>query len=186
MTTISMFVRNFALLGIFEESAISIALVPLLGMAATATFFVWRAHRKHEVGFAPTAPLKVSSPVSLVRIIKFGILFVALQAAGTLSQRYFGSAGVLGVSLLGGLVSSASTTAAAAKLATHGMVTASLAGVATVIASISSAFVNLPLVYQLTRDKTLTRNLGITTLACIAAGLVLMGIVTWVEAILKG
>jgi uncharacterized membrane protein (DUF4010 family) len=180
MTTISMFIRNLVLLGIFERDSISMALAPLLGMAATAVFFVWRSRSRHDVGISPAAPLKVSSPVSLLRILKFGFLFVVLQAAGTLAQRYLGSIGVLFVSFFGGCVSSASTTAAAAKLASHGMVTASLAGIATVIASISSAFVNLPLVYQVTRDKSLTRNLGLTTLACIVAGLIMMVVATLV------
>jgi uncharacterized membrane protein (DUF4010 family) len=182
MTTIAMFIRNLVLLGIFEQESIPMALAPLLGMAGMAAFFVWRARRKHEEGTFPTAPLKVSSPVSLKRILKFGILFVILQAAGTLGQRYLGSVGVLSVSFLGGLFSSASATASAAKLASQGKVTATIAGVATVITSISSAFVNLPLVHQLTRDKTLTRNLAITTFACIAAGLALMGLVAWLQA----
>ena len=181
MTTISMFVRNLVLLGIFEPDAISMALAPLLGMAATAIFFVWKARRKHEDGVSPVAPLNVSSPVSLKRVLKFGVMFVVLQAGGSLSQRYLGSAGVLSVSFLGGLMSSASSTAAAAKLASHGMISASLAGIATVLTSISSAFVNLPLVYQATKDKSLTRNLGLTTLVCIVAGLILMGLVAWAE-----
>ena len=182
LTTVSMFIRNLILLAIFEPKAISIALAPLLGMAATATFFVWRARSKGEDALPSTSPMQVSSPISLLRVMKFGMLFVLLQAIGTLSQRYLGSAGVLSVSFLGGLVSSASTTAAAAKLAAHGMVTASIAGVATVLTSISSAFVNLPLVYQLTKDKTLARNLGITTIACISAGLLLMVLVRWIES----
>jgi uncharacterized membrane protein (DUF4010 family) len=184
MTTIAMFIRNLVLLGIFEPQAIAMALAPLLVMAATATYFVWRARAKHEDGTSPTTALRVSSPVALKRVLKFGLLFILLQAAGTLSQRYLGSAGVLSVSFLGGLISSASSTAAVAKLAAQGKITASLAGLATVLASISSAFVNLPLVHQLTRDKTLTKNLAATTFVCIFAGLAIMALVAWLQSLL--
>ncbi len=184
MTTISMFVRNLVLLGIFAPDAIPMALAPLLGMATMAAFFVWRARRNQEQGVSPTPPLQLASPVSLRRVLKFGLLFVILQATGTLAQRYFGSFGLLSVSFLGGWVSSASTTAAAAKLASAGKTTAAIAGLATVLTSISSAFVNLPLAHQLTHDKALTRKLAVTTLMCILGGLVLMIIVAWIESLL--
>jgi len=182
MTTVAMFIRNLVLLGIFEPESIPMALAPLLGMAAVATFFVWRSRIKHADGTQPTRPLKVASPVALRRVLKFGLFLIVIQAAGTLAQRYFGSLGVLSVSFAGGLASSASTTAAAAELAAQGKVTAPIAAIATVLASIASAFVNLPLVHQLTHDKALTRRLGFATVACILAGLVLMGIVSWVQS----
>jgi uncharacterized membrane protein (DUF4010 family) len=184
MITIAMFIRNLVLLGIFEPPAIGMALVPLVVMASTAAFFVWRARQRKEDGTIPISPLKVGSPVALKRIIKFGLLFILLQAAGTLAQRYLGSAGVLSVSFLGGLVSSASATAAAAKLAAQGKITPTIAAVATVLASISSAFVNLPIVRQITKDKELTKNLGMTTFICILAGLAMMALVAWVESLL--
>ncbi len=182
MTTISMFIRNLVLLALFERESIPMALAPLLGMALTAAFFVWKARIQHEVGVTPIAPINVTSPVSVRRVMKFGVLFIALQAASTLAQRHLGSVGVLAVSFLGGLVSSASTTAAAAKLAAQGDATATIAGIATVLTSISSAFVNLPLVLQITKDKSLTRRLGVVTLTCILSGLILMGIVAWFES----
>jgi uncharacterized membrane protein (DUF4010 family) len=177
MTVLSMLIRNLAVLGIFEPGSIVIALVPLLGMAFTAGAFIWRATKRKEEGVSPTSPLQLSSPVSLKRVFKFGIVFVLLQASGSLAQRTFGSFGVLAISLLGGLVSSASSTAAAARLAAHGDISPAVAGVATILTSISSAFVNLPLVYQVTKDKNLTRNLLFTTLASIAVGLFLMAVV---------
>lgn len=177
MTVLSMLIRNLAVLGIFEPDAIVIALVPLAGMAASAGGFIWKAVRRKEEGLSPTSPLQLSSPVSLRRVLKFGIVFVLLQASGSLAQRYLGSFGVLAISLLGGLVSSASATAAAARLAAHGDITPVIAGVATILTSISSAFVNLPLVYQVTKDKDLTRKLFLATLASILVGLLLMAVV---------
>ncbi len=184
LTTVAMFVRNLIILGIFAPDAIGIALTPLLGMTGAAVFFIYRARKRHEAGLAPTAPLSLSSPVSIKRVLMFGFYFVLLQAAGALAQRNMGDAGVLVVSLIGGFVSSASTTAAAAKLAAQGKITAPIAGLSTIMTSITSAFVNLPLVYQLTKDKALTRNLAITTTGCILAGLVLMAVTAWVERLL--
>lgn len=184
MTTISMFIRNLVLLGIFEPEAIPMTLAPLLGMIITAVFFIWKARANHEGGVTPTAPLKVSSPVSMRRVLTFGVLFVALQALGTLAVRYLGSAGVLSVSFLGGFVSSASSAAAAAKLGASGKITAGIAGVAVILTSISSAFVNLPLVLQTTKDKELTKKLGWATVICVVSGLILMAIVAWFQGIL--
>lgn len=183
MTTIAMFIRNLLLLGIFAPEAIALALTPLLGMTAVAIFFVWRARSKREDGTSPVAPLQVSSPVSLKRVLKFGVLFILLEAAGTLAQRHLGSAGVLSVSFLGGFISSASATAAAAKLAAQGKIAAHVAALATVLTSISSAFVNLPLVMQITKDRSLTKNLALTTLACIISGLLLMVVTAWIQSL---
>jgi uncharacterized membrane protein (DUF4010 family) len=180
LITVAMFVRNLVILGLFEPTAIPIALVPLLGMAGAAVFLMYRARRR-GVRETPTPPTQLSSPVSLKRVLKFGVFFVLLEAGGILGQRYFGASGVLGISFLGGFVSSASTTAAAAKLASQGKITDTLAGVSTVLTSITSAFVNLPLVYQITKDRVLTRSLAFHTAGCILSGLALMAIVAWLQ-----
>jgi uncharacterized membrane protein (DUF4010 family) len=52
--------------------------------------------------------------VSLRRVLEFGALFSLLAASGSLAQRYVGDWGFLVVSAMGGLISSASTTATAA------------------------------------------------------------------------
>ena len=139
MITIAMFIRNLVLLGLLAPpEALPIALTPLLGMAGVALWFVWRTRKKHEPGTSPVRPLQVTSPVSLKRVLKFGALFVVLQAAGAIGQRFLGAAGLFTVSFLGGFASSASATAAAAKLASQGKITADITGVATVITSIAS------------------------------------------------
>lgn len=181
LTTIAMFIRNLVLLGGLEPEAIPIALVPLLGMSSAAAFIIWRAQRMGVQGVTPSLPLQVSSPVSFLRVAKFALVFIALQIGGTLAQRFLGAAGVLTVSVIGGFVSSASTTASAANLAAHGKITATVAGLAAVLASVASALVNLPLVRQITRDATLVRNLAWSTVACILSGLVLMFVVAWLQ-----
>ena len=82
MTVLAMFIRNLAVLGIFEPHAIAIASAPLAGMALSASLFIWRATKRKEQGVSPTQPLQVSSPVSLIRVFKFGVVFVLLQVSG--------------------------------------------------------------------------------------------------------
>jgi uncharacterized membrane protein (DUF4010 family) len=179
MVTVAMFIRNLVLLGGLEPQAIPIALAPLAGMAVTAVILIWKAQRRHEDGTQPTMPIQVASPVSIRRVMKYATMFVVLQVVGTLAERYSGAAGVLAVSFFGGFVSSASATASAAKLASQGKISPAIAGIATVLTSVSSAFVNLPLVLQITHDKNLVRKLAISTVVCISAGLLLMAVVEW-------
>lgn len=76
----------------------------------------------------------------------FAVLFFLLACAGTLGQRFLGAWGFLVVSVLGGLVSSVSTTATSAALAVAGKVGPEVAGFATVLTSMVSAVVKRPLV----------------------------------------
>jgi uncharacterized membrane protein (DUF4010 family) len=119
--------------------------------------------------------------------MKFAVLFVVLAAAGTLAQRQFHAAGFLIVAVAGGLISSASTTATAASLvAAHVLnpavgITPEIGAIATVLTSISSAAVNIPLVYQQTHRPLLARRLAFTTGAIAAAGLTVLMIGVWVR-----
>jgi uncharacterized membrane protein (DUF4010 family) len=84
------------------------------------------------------------------------LIFLLLQIVGTLAQRQLGDLGFYGVSIVAGLVSSASGVAAAAALATHGTITIQVAGTGAVLASLASALVNLPLVARVSGDRPLT------------------------------
>ncbi len=179
MTMVSMFIRNLVLLGGLEPQAIPIALAPLAGMTFAAVILIWKAQAKHEDGTSPTVPIQVDSPVSLRRVSKYAVMFITLQVFGTLAVRYLGEAGVLSVSFFGGFVSSASATASVAKLASQGKISPALAGIATVLTSVSSALVNLPVVHQVTHDKALVRRLAFHTFAAIFTGLVMMAFVEW-------
>jgi uncharacterized membrane protein (DUF4010 family) len=68
-------------------------------------------------------------------------------------------------------VSSASTTASAALLAGSRRIAPDIAGIAVVLTSISSALVNLPLVYQQTRQRVLTRRLSVISFCLVLLGL---------------
>jgi uncharacterized membrane protein (DUF4010 family) len=77
---------------------------------------------------------------------------------------------MLAVAAVGGLVSSASTTAAAATMAMHRQISAPLAGSATVLASLASAAVNLPIVWRTTNDKSVSKRLAVEMTAVIGVG----------------
>jgi uncharacterized membrane protein (DUF4010 family) len=168
LTTIAMFARNLILATIFSPRSLSATLVPLLAMTLVAGFWVWR-----DRGIEQTVPgtLTLTSPVSLSKVIWFGALFISIQIAGTLLTKYFGNYGMLATGVFGGLVSSASTTAAAATMAMHGKITPALAGSATVLTSLASAAVNLPIIWRTTKDKAAVRGLTVKMATVIGIGI---------------
>jgi uncharacterized membrane protein (DUF4010 family) len=109
-------------------------------------------------------------------VIWFGVLFVSIQIAATLLTKYFGSYGMFATGIFGGLVSSASTTAAAATMAMHGKITAALAGSTTVLTSLASAAVNLPIVWRTTRNKAVVKSLTIQLATVLATGIAAVSI----------
>jgi uncharacterized membrane protein (DUF4010 family) len=169
LTTIAMFARNLILATIFSPASLSATLVPLAAMTLVAIFWLWR-DRRIEEGVPGT--LTLTSPISITKVIWFGLVFIGIQIAGTLLTKYFGNEGMLATGIFGGLVSSASTTAAAATMAMHGKITASLAGSATVLTSLASAAVNLPIVWRTTKDKSVMKGLTIKMATVIATGIV--------------
>jgi uncharacterized membrane protein (DUF4010 family) len=137
-------------------------------MSLVAGFWIWRDHPTE--GAIP-GTLALDSPISLPKVIWFGVLFITLQVAGTLLTRMFGSRGMLATGFFGGFVSSASTTAAAATMAMHGKISAALAGSATVLTSLASAAVNLPIVWRMTNNKGVVRRLTLEMSTIIATGI---------------
>ncbi len=104
-------------------------------------------------------------------MLKFAVVFVALSAAGKLAQERFHESGFLVVAIFGGFISSASTTAAAATLVAAGHLDPTTGGIATVLTSMTSALVNMPLVYQQTQQVALTRRLAVITSLIVVMGL---------------
>jgi uncharacterized membrane protein (DUF4010 family) len=167
LTTIAMFARNLILATMFSPRSLSATLVPLLAMTLVAGFWVWRDRRIEE---RVSGTLTLTSPISLTKVLWFGMVFIAIQVTGTLLTRYFGSYGMFATGIFGGLVSSASTTAAAATMAMHGKISASLAGSATVLTSLASAAVNLPIVWRTTKNRAVMRRLTLEMATVIATG----------------
>jgi len=167
LTTIAMFARNLILATMFSPRSLSATLVPLLAMTLVAGFWVWRDRRIEE---RVSGTLTLTSPISLTKVLWFGMVFIAIQVIGTLLTRYFGSYGMFATGIFGGLVSSASTTAAAATMAMHGKISASLAGSATVLTSLASAAVNLPIVWRTTKNRAVMKRLTLEMATVIATG----------------
>jgi uncharacterized membrane protein (DUF4010 family) len=169
LTTIAMFARNLILATLFSPSSLSGTLAPLLAMTLVAGFWIWR---DHAIDDKVPGTLKLTSPISLRKVVGFGLVFIAIQTIGTLLTRSFGSYGMLATGLFGGLVSSASTTAAAATMAMHGKISASLAGSTTVLTSLASAAVNLPIVWRTTRDQAVVRRLTFEMATVVSVGII--------------
>jgi uncharacterized membrane protein (DUF4010 family) len=166
-----MFVRNLAILLLFAPIAVASAFWPLIVMISAACLIFWR---KRDRGRTEPPSLNLPLPVSLPHVLRFGLIFLGIQICSALAQRHTGRFGFLIVSFIGGFVSSASTTASAALLASRGQITPNTAGIAVVLTSISSALVNLPFIYQQTKQKGLTRTLTIMSLVVVLLGLAVM------------
>jgi uncharacterized membrane protein (DUF4010 family) len=169
LTTIAMFARNLILATLFSPRSLSATLVPLFAMTLVAGFWIWR-DRAIEDKLAGS--LRLNSPISLAKVIWFGLLFIVIQVVGTLLTRFFGSYGMLATGIFGGLVSSASTTAAASTMAMHGKISAALAGSTTVLTSLASAAVNLPIVWRATNNNAVVRRLTMEMASVVATGII--------------
>jgi len=171
LTSIAMFVRNLAILAILAPASVWIALWPLLAMIGGAVAFAWKNRERSQT---PVRPLGLDSPVSLGHVLRFGGLFILMEAVGTICARYLGKFGFLTLSFLGGMLSSASTTATAATMAIHGKLSPDVAGIATVFASIASTLVNLPIIQKQSRDRRITRTVAVVSLLLVAVGLIVL------------
>jgi uncharacterized membrane protein (DUF4010 family) len=173
LTITAMFARNLLILALFAPSAALTAAGPLLAMAAAALICVWRA--RSGPGEAP-AEIHLESPVSLKRVLNFAGLFLTIQIASTLGERYLGKFGFLTVSFLGGLVSSASTSAAAANMVGQGRMHPALAGEGVVLASVASALINLPIIRRNAKNPALSRRLAALTVMLCVVGVALLSL----------
>ena len=169
LATLAMFVRNIAILALFAPAALLTAIGPLFAMAVVSLLL--RTREKDE---EPGPELALTSPISLRRVLSYGILFLAIQVLGTLAERLFGNYGFMAASGISGIASSASATAAAANLTAGGKISPALAGTAAVIASKASALTNLPMVFKrisrpawlkIAYSTTLQVTIGIAILA---------------------
>jgi uncharacterized membrane protein (DUF4010 family) len=162
----AMLIRNGLILGIFAPQAlaygwISVALMLLASVAVTS-----RIHVKET----ETAPLHIQSPISFRHALTFGALFVLIALTANLANRELGPAGFLLVSALGGLVSSASTSAAAGILATQGVLPPELAGYGVVVASMASLAFHVPVAQMAGRNNMVTTRLAHLSILILAAG----------------
>lgn len=175
LINISMFVRNMLLAAIFVPLSLTATLIPLLAMSCVAALWIWRDYSLEKSDTTtPQATIKLASPISLTKVLWFGVLFIIIQAAGILLTRYFGSLGILGTGFFGGLISSASTTVAAATMAAHGQISPAVAGSAAIISSMASALIDLPIVWKTIHDKKIVRTFTYKLLSIILVGITMI------------
>ena len=174
ITTMAMFARNLLLMLLFSPASLPSVLMPLVVMTTLSAFWLWMDQRREMPANAAQLTPRLDSPVSLKKVLGFGLLFVLIAIGGTLLTRAFGNYGMMATGLFGGLVSSASTTAAAATMASHGGITAAVAGSVAVISSLSSAAVNLPIIWRTAKDKRVVRRLTIEMATVLAAGIIIV------------
>jgi uncharacterized membrane protein (DUF4010 family) len=195
LATAAMLIRNAVILGLLAPLALLDSIIPHALMIAGAAIAVLlnrertRTRNKQmaeiqsdqQLEQAPPLPA-LESPFSLTAAIKCGIIFLALEILGTLAQRALGQVGFYAVSTAGGLVSSASAVASAANLAAAGTLPPQVAANGAVIASATSAIINLPLVARLAGDRIITLRT-----AWVLGGITLLGAVGCVfQALLSG
>jgi uncharacterized membrane protein (DUF4010 family) len=162
LVTVAMFVRNIVLLAVFAPRALLTAIGPLFAMAGVALLLRGGKPEDEQV-----QELTLGSPISLRRVLGYGILFIAIEVVGTLAERVFGNIGFMLASGISGVASSASATVAAANLSASAKITPELAGTAVVIASMASAFTNVPLVFKRLSGTVLFRIASSTALQII-------------------
>ena len=95
---------------------------------------------------------------------------------GGLTQREFGEVGFYFVSIVGGLMSSASAVAAAATLASQGSLSPAVAGTGAVLASFTSIAFSLSFVVR-SGSPALVRRLTVAMACVVFAGVV--GLLAW-------
>jgi uncharacterized membrane protein (DUF4010 family) len=192
LATGAMLVRNSVLLGLLAPlTLVHTAAALALMLVATAAFAgaSWMKARRaaarpglpeDEVGDSPAqaaadavkgqVQVNLELPFSLPIALKYGFLFLLLNIAGNLTQRELGEVGFYLVSFLGGLMSSASAVAAAGTLAAKGAISPEVAGAGAVIASLTSALVNLPFVLKSVHAR-FRRHLAVAMISVALLGL---------------
>jgi uncharacterized membrane protein (DUF4010 family) len=171
LATAAMLLRNAVLLAVLAPYALRAA-APALVLMLTACVGLIVLQPGGESSNTEVADIPLRSPFSLSSAFKFGLLFLVLEVLGTLAQRWLGQFGFYGVSLMGGLVSSASAVASAGLLARAGTLPPDVAGIGAVVAALASALVNLPLVARIARERPLTRRIALALALIVALGVV--------------
>jgi uncharacterized membrane protein (DUF4010 family) len=160
LATLAMALRNALLLGLLSLPALARAALPLGLMLVGSVALVFFPMRRRDTKPVEAPPLPLESPFSISAVLKYGALFVGLAVLGAAAQRLAGQIGFYAVSILGGLVSSASAVASGATLAAHGQVTPALAAVGAVLASLASAAVNVAVVARVSGNRQLNLRLA--------------------------
>ena len=171
LATGAMLIRNGLIVAVLATRAAVRCVIPLLLMLLVSAVLWLRAARNAEVGPRKDA-LHVESPFKLSAALKFGLVFLALNVAGALAQRHFGTASFYFVSMAGGLLSSASSIAAVASLMARDEIAIGVGVNGIVLSTLTSVLANIPLIHGLMPEKVLKRKIDAELMAIAAVGLV--------------
>jgi len=177
LATSAMLVRNAALLLILAPLALVDSFAPFILMLGTSTVLALWTYRRRDRAAREEAPaLDLELPFSLPLALRYGLIFLLLHAVGEVAQRQFGASGFYFVSVVGGLMSSASAVAAAATLAARGSIAPDVAGTGAALASLTSLAFSLSFVLR-THNRALIRRLAIAMVCIAIAGVI--GMLIW-------
>jgi len=164
----AMLLRNGIILGIFAPGALAYGWISVGLMLAASVGVASRI----KIQPSETAPLRIQSPISVRTALTFGALFLLITLAAELAKQSFGQLGFLLVSVAGGLVSSASTSAAAGTLVAAGKLSPELAGYGVVATSMASLAFHIPMAQMAGRNLKVTFQLARLSALILAAGFV--------------
>lgn len=174
LATGAMALRNGLIVAILARQAAFRCAIPL-GLMLASSAALWRRHPPLPAG--EEAPdLALESPFRLSAALQFGAVFLGLNVLGALAQRTFGSASFYAVSALGGLLSSGSSIASAANLASHGEIPLATCVNGVVISSITSILINIPLIGRMPADRAFKRRMGAAMVLIALAGIAGIGL----------
>lgn len=163
LATLASVIRNAVLLGVLALTVLMFASVAFGLMVVGGVVLMLGRYLKVK-SRGPTqeekATLKLSSPFSITSALRYGLLFLCIQVASELAQRSMGESGFYFVSVLGGLVSSASAVASAALLAAKGTISPHVAAVGAILATVVSIAFNITFVARISNDALLTRRVS--------------------------
>lgn len=163
------FLRNGVILALFAPSALPFGMVPVgLMMIVTLGLALSRRSRVET----ETVDLKLESPFSLRSALTFGLFFLGISVVGGIAQQVSGDFGFYAVSFAGGIVSSSSTAATAANLVAGNHITPLVAGSGVVLASLSSSWVIIPVVWKSAGTGAMVRRMTLAVLGVTVASVI--------------
>ncbi|NPC50708.1 MgtC/SapB family protein [Corallococcus sp. AB032C] len=174
LATVAMLLRNGLIVIIFASQAAVHCAIPFTFMLLVSAV-LWR-RSPAQAPTEGTPRLALESPFRLMAALKFGGVFLALNVAGALAQRNFGSASFYFVSILGGFLSSASSIASAATLISHNEISAVTGVNGVILSSLTSIVVNIPLIRSMAKEASFRRRVSTALLAVAVVGLVGVGL----------
>ncbi|HVU18247.1 MAG TPA: MgtC/SapB family protein [Candidatus Didemnitutus sp.] len=169
LATGAMLIRNGLIVAVLAPQAALRCVIPL-SLMLLASAGLWR-RIPATAGEASNPELRLESPFRLAAALKFGFVFLLLNVTGALAQRQFGQESFYFVSIAGGLLSSASSIAAAATLMARHEISDAIGINGIVLSTLTSVLANIPLIQSLLPDKALKRRINLEL-----AGIALVGL----------